>query len=414
VYEQTSFSDMEASGDQAAQQQHDQPAQQDQQHSSAQLPALPVPAALLAHPSIARDQGLVLRLTQASKQLQAEAAAERAGQLAAKVALHERQSPSAQGFAAWLQRHTGLLRELHVELRCLGSDGSTVLQSLQEQQQQLQALQRLALVSDSNKFSNSLQDGWADPLLPHLPAGLRRLQLTGSKITAQGDALAALSRLQQLTQLTIGWPIILGVGASLGSAAIQLQHMPEGLRSLDLTCCVGWDKKKCRDALAPLSRLQQLTELRLGKVQPQQLGQLPPALQQLDVTLLADKQIHREAAAWYQQHAKIVRRLVLDRGEDMYWKYLHEYLEEGWAAVLAAFPAVFDAVAQAAAAAVATGLGADSTQVPAFGATGTAPRPPALQQTFSSAATATNSSSSCSSDDRGANALSGKSISESQ
>jgi hypothetical protein len=393
---------METSGDQAAQQQHDQAAQQNQQHSSAQLPALRVPAALLAHSSIARDQELVLTLLQASKQLQAAAAAECAGQLAVNVGLYERQSPKAQAFAAWLQHHAGLLRELHVELRCLGSDASAVLQSLQEQQQQLQALQCLALVSDSNVYTNSLQDAWADPLLPHLPVGLRRLQLTGSNITAQGDALAALSRLQQLTQLTIGWPIKVGLGASLSSEAIQLQHLPEGLRSLDLTCCEGWDEDEDPDALAPLSRLQQLTELRVGKVQPQQLGQLPPVLQQLDVTLLASVEDHKEAAAWYQQHANIVRRLVLDGGEEgMRWKDLSEYLEDGWDDVLDAFPEAFNAVAQAATAAAAAELRPDSTQLPASRATGTATvaarRTPAPQQTFPSAANSSGSSTSTSS-----------------
>jgi hypothetical protein len=386
---------MDISGAQAAQQQHNQPAQQNQKHSSAQLPALRVPAALLAHSSIARDQELMLTLLQASKQLQAATAAECAGQLAVNVGLYERQSPRAQAFAAWLQRHTGLLRELHVELCCLGIDGSTVLQCLQEQQQQLQALQCLALVSDSNVYTNSLQDAWADPLLPHLPAGLRRLQLMGSKVTAQGDALAALSRLQQLTQLTIGWPIKVGLGASLSSAAIQLQHMPEGLRSLDLTCCEGWDEDEDPDALVPLSRLQQLTELRLGKVQPEQLGQLPPALQQLDVTLLASVEDHRKAAAWYQQLANIVRRLVLDGGEEgMRWEDLSEYLEDGWDDVLDAFPEAFNAVAQAAAAAAAAELGAGNAQLPASRATGTETQAPAPQQTFPSAATAINSSSS--------------------
>jgi hypothetical protein len=376
VSDQTSCSNMEASGDQAAQ----------QQHSSAQMSAFRVPAALLAHSSIALEQGLVLKLMQASKQLQAEAAAECAGQLAVNVGLYQHQSSSAQAFTAWLQHHAGLLRELHVQLRCRGSDGSAVLQCLQEQEQQLQALQCLTLDSDSNKFSNSLQDGWADPLLPHLPVGLRRLQLTGSKITAQGDALAALSRLQQLTQLTIGWPFVLGAGTSLSSAAIQLQHMPDGLRSLDLTCCEGWGTRN--HALAPLSRLQQLTELRIGKVRPGQLGKLPPALQQLDVTLDADLKHHVKAAAWYQQHAGIVRRLVLDGGEEgLRWKDYDEYLEDGWEDVLEALPEAFDAVAKAAA-------GPDTVQLPAFGATSTATPAPAPQQTCTTAPTAANSSSS--------------------
>jgi hypothetical protein len=87
-------------------------------------------------------------------------------------------------------------------------------------------------VSDSARSFKSLQDGWADPLLPHLPVGLRRLQLTGSRVTVQQDALAALRRLQQLTQLTIGWPHSVEV-------AIQLQHMPAGLHSLDLKYVLG-------------------------------------------------------------------------------------------------------------------------------------------------------------------------------
>jgi hypothetical protein len=213
-------------------------------------------------------------------------------------------------------------------------------------------------------------------------------------VTAQEDALAALSRLQQLTQLTIGWPFILGVGASLSSAAIRLQHMPEGLQSLDLTCCEGWDTEN-RDALAPLARLQQLTELRIGKVQPEQLGQLPPALQQLDVSLLvgADLEHHIRAAAWYQQHAGIVRRLVLDGGKpDLRWYDLKRYLEDGWAYVIEAMPEAFDAVATAAA-----GSEADSALPPAVCAVSTATQAPAPQQTFISAPTSSSSSSSSSS-----------------
>jgi hypothetical protein len=394
VYDQISCSNMETKGDQAAQQQYNIPAQQDQQHISTQLPAVRVPGALLAHSSIARSQELVFTLMRSSKQLQTEAAAECAGQLALNVGLSEQQSPSAQAFAAWLRRHAGLLGELHVELFCLESDGSAVLQCLQEQQQQLQALQGLALVSDRAIGYHSLQDGWADPLLPHLPVGLRRLQLTGSRVTVQGDALAVLSRLQQLTQLTIGWPCF-------SPAPVQLQHMPTTLHSLDLTCSDTWEHQG-QDALVPLSRLQQLTELRLGKVQPEQLRQLPPVLQQLDLTLLASEEDHRQAAAWYQQHADIVRRLVLDGGGEVEWKYLKEILQEGWADELAAFPAAaagkskFDAVEQAAtaavAAAVATELKHDDTQLPAVRATGTA-----TQQTFPSAATAIDNNNSTSS-----------------
>jgi hypothetical protein len=81
-------------------------------------------------------------------------------------------------------------------------DGFAILHCLQEQHQQLQALHavlhyRLAL------DSSSWQDGWADPLLLPLPVGLRCLQLTVSWLTVQKQAIAALSRLQQRTQLTI-------------------------------------------------------------------------------------------------------------------------------------------------------------------------------------------------------------------
>jgi hypothetical protein len=72
------------------------------------------------------------------------------------------------------------------------------------------------------------------------------------------------------------------------------------------------------NALAPLARLQQLTELRLGEVSPEQLGQLPRSLLQLDLGLQPDEQ----AAAWFEQHAGIVRRLALEGGfEPSNWKY---------------------------------------------------------------------------------------------
>jgi hypothetical protein len=327
-----------------AHQQHHQQQQQDQQQSSALLDSPQLKAALLGHHSVCQDSSLLLALLQSSKQLQAGAAAHCAGQLAVTVVLHEHPAVVARGFAAWLQRHAGLLRELHVELCCLGSDGSAVLQRLQEQQQQLQALQSLALDNKRSSYEDGLQDGWANSLLSHLPVGLRRLQLTGFGLVMQQDALAAFSRLQQLTQLTVGF-----------SPFSALQHLRH-LRSLDITDC--WVESE--DALAPFAGLQQLTELRLGKLQPQQLrGQLPPALQQLDVTLLADlgSQHHEQAAAWFKQHAGVVRRLVLDgeclqfRGE-IDWKYVWGE-DEAYNDTMAALEVVAEAFASVAAAAAA-------------------------------------------------------------
>jgi hypothetical protein len=336
---------MAARSDQAAhQQQHHQQQQQDQQQSSTLLGSPRLTAALLGHHSVCQDLSVLLALLQSCKQLQAEAAAQCAGQLAVNVTLREQQAVAVPSFAAWLQHHAGLLRELHVEFRCLRSDGSAVLQCLQEQQQQLQALQCLALDNSRSSYNGGLQDGWADPLLPHLPVGLRRLQLTGSGLAMQQGALAAFSRLQQLTQLSFGfW------------STSALQHIPTGLRSLDITGCRDWDEAG-QDALAPLARLQQLTELRLGKVQPEQLGQLPPALQQLDLVLAVDTENLKQVAAWFQQHAGILRRLVLDSGFKRAWRHWDEDDGGGsnrdrWAVPLASVAAAFEAAATAPAAA---------------------------------------------------------------
>jgi hypothetical protein len=131
---------MATSGEPAEHQRQHHQQQQHQERSKALLVAPPLQAALLGHSSVCQDPQVLLALLQSCKQLQAEAAAQCAGQLAVRAVLHRRPAVVAPSFAAWLQRHAGLLRELHVELRCLGSDGSAVLQCLQEQEQQLQAL----------------------------------------------------------------------------------------------------------------------------------------------------------------------------------------------------------------------------------------------------------------------------------
>jgi hypothetical protein len=335
---------MAARSDQAArQQQHHQQQQHDLQQSSALLESPGLKAALLGHHSVCHDQNVLLALLQSCKQLQAEAAAQCAGQLAVNAVLRERPAVAAQGFAAWLQHHAGLLRELHVDFRCLGSDGSAVLQCLQEQEQQLQALQCLALHNSHSSFWNGLQDGWAKPLLLHLPVGLSRLQLTGCWLAMHEGALAAFSRLQQLTQLTVGFRCV-----------SALQHLPR-LRSLDITDCWSWCTSG-QDALAPLSQLQQLTELRLGEVQPEQLGQLPPALLQLDLTLVGRlSQHYRPAAAWFKQHGRLVRRLILNGGcslenaRDWNWEFREGEDHGDTLAAVAAVAEAFTSVAAAAA-----------------------------------------------------------------
>jgi hypothetical protein len=364
---------MAAESDQAAhQQQHHQQQQQDQQQSSALLETPRLMAALLGHHSIGQDQNVLLALSRSSKQLQAAAAAQCAGQLAVSRVLHVNPAVDAQGFDAWLRRHACLLRELHVELRCLGSGGFAVLQCLQEQEQQLQALQGLTLDNMYGHYPcNGVRfDWWAKPLLLHLPVGLKRLQLTGRWPAAQQDALAAFGRLQQLTQLTIS-----------DSWTSALQHVPAGLRSLDLRDRGQWVRESGRDALAPLAGLQQLTELHLGKVRPEQLGQLPPSLQQLDLTLAVNEENYRQATAWFQQHAGILRRLVLDGGGCCLWRWDTDTgrgtLRDRWAVPLAGVAAAFEAAATAAAAAApgqpGTTTAAAATAQPAAPVTDTTP-----------------------------------------
>lgn len=120
---------MATSSNQAAQQQPNHPQQQEQQGSSTLLAAPRLQAVFLAHASIFQEDRVLLRLLQACKQLQVEAAGQCAGQLVVNAVLN--QPSRAQSFAAWLQRHDGLLRELRVKLGCSGSAGLAVLQSLQ-------------------------------------------------------------------------------------------------------------------------------------------------------------------------------------------------------------------------------------------------------------------------------------------
>uniref|UniRef100_A0A383VDM1 Uncharacterized protein n=1 Tax=Tetradesmus obliquus TaxID=3088 RepID=A0A383VDM1_TETOB len=77
--------------------------------------------------------------------------------------------------------------------------------------------------------------------------------------------------------------------SSIWAAGILLQ-LPDSLKVLDLSGTNAAAAALRVRALAPIARLQQLTELRLGPVLVCQLlaAQLPPLLQQLDVTVELD------------------------------------------------------------------------------------------------------------------------------
>jgi hypothetical protein len=92
-----------------------------------------------------------------------------------------------------------------------------------------------------------------------------------------------------------------------------LKHLPAArLRSLEITGSWG---AQADDILAPIARLQLLTELRIKEVMPpsQLLAlQLPPQLQHLDVCfdLNHNTQQLQHFATWFGQHGAVARRIA--------------------------------------------------------------------------------------------------------
>uniref|UniRef100_A0A383WQG5 Uncharacterized protein n=1 Tax=Tetradesmus obliquus TaxID=3088 RepID=A0A383WQG5_TETOB len=212
-----------------------------------------VQAALLSHELVRQDQDVLLKLLQSCKELHPEVAHQCAGQMTAVLRPHR--AEHAVAFATWLQRHAGLLQVLKLQLPGKRAEDVNAKQAV------------YALVGAMFEQQKQLQ-------------GLQRFYLTSSY-----------------------W-----------AAGILLQ-LPTSLKVLDLTGMDAASYKRVL-ALAPITRLQQLTEQRIGRVRPYQLAsmKLPPLLHQLDVRVELGLQ-HSALlglADWLRLHGRKVRYLRLD------------------------------------------------------------------------------------------------------
>jgi hypothetical protein len=213
--------------------------------------------AFFSSTSVRQDQDVLLKLLQSCKQLHADVAQHCAGQMTA--VLRSQFVEHTAAFACWLKRHARILQALEVQLPGKSDDDDSEAHAALEA-----AVQALAgAMFDQQQHLQGLQrftlksNFWAPEILLQLPISLKMLDLSGT-------------------------------------SAIEAQMAY---------------------ALAPIDRLQQLTDLRIGRVHPSQLStvKLPPLLQHLDMTVELDSQPKALAnlAGWLRRHGRDVRSLGL-------------------------------------------------------------------------------------------------------
>jgi hypothetical protein len=246
---------------------------------------------------VLRDQQVVAKLLQTSKQLQDAAASVWAGQQ--HIELHTDQVQKAASFVQWLRKHARLLQSLDLQLVSSIRHGGTMhwdataealaaaLQgAADEDEDALQALQNVSLTGDA--AGASVLQALAAAQLTQLTAELHTTQYC----RPDAPAIRALSALTSLRSLDLRiLPLdIRHLCTKSGQFKRTLPAIPEG------------------NALAPLAGLQQLTRLQVGPVYPGQLQKLPPQLQQLHVTVsLGYRPQHLlQLAAWFRQYGCLV------------------------------------------------------------------------------------------------------------
>jgi hypothetical protein len=243
---------------------------------------------LLRHPSISQDQQVVAALLQTSQQLQAAVAQLLPGQL--PVVLHARKLQQATCFAQWLQKHGGLLQELAVHVSGASWHGM--------------------VYSHTNK-------GWSQAAVAALTAATHATAAAGPLPLRSFIITGAVATPDLLQQLPAAHLTQLQVEVALhNSASMNAVRASSTLRSLTLFDHNGG--RAAADVLYSLATgLQQLTQLRLGVINPVQLVymavKLPPLLQQLHVRVDAFCQARQlmVLAAWLKQHGHIVRTLQI-------------------------------------------------------------------------------------------------------
>jgi hypothetical protein len=193
-----------------------------------------VQVVLLQHPSISKDQQVLLQLLQTSKELAAAAKQQCSGQL--PVALSTDHLRHVLLFAHhWLPKHAGLLQSLDMQLE--DHSGMPVYDGGAEKWSATVAEVAEALKHCARLGSQELQ--------------LQSLRLRGCP---PGQLLLQLPA-KHLTQLCAA------VDFSAADSASHVARLTQ-LRSLDMSGCEPY-KDGSSDALAPLTRLQHLTELHI-------------------------------------------------------------------------------------------------------------------------------------------------------
>jgi hypothetical protein len=241
-------------------------------------------AALLGHPSICQDQQVALKLLQTSKQLQAAVTDVLQGQLS--LIARSQKLEHAASLMQWLQKHACLLQQLEIQLAVKHLDGarkarwSNLITALES------ALQHAGAASLLKLKAVALGGFTASPgLLQALPAA-HLTHLCAEVRLDDSASMQALAALTGLRTLQLRW--------TDGRFQLFRPPIPENV-------------------LAPLAALQQLTQLHINPVRPEQMQWLPTTLQQLHATVDArgDPEQLLHLARWMMHHAKIVRTLKL-------------------------------------------------------------------------------------------------------
>jgi hypothetical protein len=228
----------------------------------------------------------VAALQQVSKPLQAAIESALKGQMS--VTVHTGRLPQAASLMQWLTKHASLLQHLEIQL-------------------------------PAQHFDRAIRARWADTLtafttsLRHAAAaGMLRLQSLTLKGFAATPYILRQLPAQHLTQLSAELRFddsdsLQAVASLTGLRALQLSH-PLGI-------LVSPNTAETAELLAPLAAgLQQLTQLHIEPLTPNQLQRLPPKLQQLHVTVDIKHSLQQLTllARWMQQRGVgIIRTLKL-------------------------------------------------------------------------------------------------------
>jgi hypothetical protein len=256
---------------------------------------------LLWHPSISQNQQAVAALQQTSQQLQAAVAQWLPGAL--PVTLHVTRRNQAQSFGLWLRKHGGLLQQLAVHVAGSEASKPTITYDrtwpislglpASARPQPYSRLQDITVTELAHTLQQAAASG---------PLQLQSFLLTGATASSLWHYLPAAT----LTSLCVQvWDV--------ESENLQAVAALSGLRSLQLSSSRP-SSSATPTALQALTGWQQLTQLSVSPISPQQLQYLPP---QLHLTVVLNymhpqsKAVEavKQFADWLQCNINTVRSL---------------------------------------------------------------------------------------------------------